>query len=80
MTELRYTVGTLRDAGLEARWSRTSNGGPIIVARNPDADNVHQRETWWAVTGSMWKQMDENGIVEGFSNATVFADIFSISV
>lgn len=75
---MEYTVATLREAGLEAKWHRTRKGAPIIVARGPRAYTSHQREGWWAVDKSMWKRMGEVGIMQGFEESTLLGDIFSI--
>jgi hypothetical protein len=77
---LRYTVGTFRHAGLEARWTKTRKGAPIIVARNPKAISDHQRERWWAVDAAMWETMKEVGIVDGFDGHTILGDLFSYEV
>lgn len=74
----KYSVTTLRAAGLEARWTRNSRGAPIIVARDPQAKLDHQRKTWWAVGKSMWDEMTKVGVREGFDNCTLLGDIFSI--
>jgi len=75
---MRYRVGTLRDAGLEAKWGK-SDGCPALFARYPEGVK-HQRETWWLVHNSMWEAMKVHGIVSGFEEATCLADIFSIPV
>ena len=73
-----YTVGTLRAAGLEARWSRTRRGAPIIAARDPHGRERHQRETWWIVDRWMWEAMAREGVRGGFDSATLLGDIFSV--
>lgn len=73
-----YQVKTLRDAGLEAKWSKTPTGAPIIVARNPNSKLAHQREKWWFITARAWKVMSEVGIIEGFDRETLLGDVFSI--
>lgn len=77
---LNYSVKTLREAGLEAKWSRNRRGAPIIVARNPKATNKHQRETYWYVSKDMWAAMERDGILNGFDQFTLLGDIFSVSV
>jgi hypothetical protein len=77
---MNYRVGTFREAGLEARWTKTRAGAPIIVVRNPNSPEPHQRDTWWGVTDSMWKSMQNEGILMGFDNNTVMGDIFSIAL
>lgn len=78
MRKLHYRVGDLRAVGLEARWAKTSDGAPIILARNPNSDNAHQRETWWAVDQRMWARAQEVGIKEAFDGATLLGGIFSV--
>ena len=77
---MEYKVSTLRDAGLDAKWSKTKRGAPILVARNPAANSEHQKHRWWFVDASMWDQMLANGIIDGFNGATVLGGCFSISV
>lgn len=74
----KYSVKTLRDAGLEARWTHNSKGAPIIVARDPKAELVHQRHTWWFVDAKMWADMLKSGVHEAFVQHTLLGDIFSI--
>lgn len=76
--ELKYTVKSLREAGLEARWTRTSAGAPILAVRNPKSKEKHQREKWWAVDKHMWTDMQRSGILEGFDSHTLLGDMFSI--
>lgn len=80
MHATKYSVVTLRAAGLQARWSRNRNGAPIIVARNPQASNEHQRTAWWLVGDAMWKEMKRVGIREGFDRHTLLGDVFSLTV
>lgn len=76
---MKYQVQTLRNAGLEARWSRTRQGAPIIVARNPAARRKHQREVWWAVDNSMWKTMQRTGVLNAFDSHTLLGNYFSVA-
>ncbi len=78
-TEITYTVGCMRAAGLKARWSKNQRGAPMIFVLNPASKLPHQRETWWAVTASMFESMKADGVLEGFNGATLIGDIFSIS-
>jgi hypothetical protein len=71
-------VGTFREAGLEARWSKTSSGAPAIFVRNPKSHSEHQRKNWWLVSDRMWKRMLDAGILEGFDQCTLIGDIFSL--
>jgi len=76
---MTYSVKPLREAGLQARWTKTSDGRPIIVVRNPNSKYHHQRETWWVITNKMWEDMKTtNNIVEAFTNHTLLGDIFSV--
>jgi hypothetical protein len=75
---MKYSVNTLRQAGLEARWTHNRNGAPIIVARDPQASSEHQRKTWWHVGQTMWDTMKVVGIKEAFERHTLLGDIFSV--
>lgn len=75
---IQYNVSSFRSAGLEAKWGRARNGAPFIFARDPEAKRPHQRETWWLVDGADFKRMQKVGIREGFNEATLLADVFSI--
>ncbi len=75
---MKYSVKTLREAGLEAKWGKNSKGAPIIFARNPMATLAHQRNSWWAVNASMWKDMSSSGIIKAFDKYTILGEIFSI--
>lgn len=68
---MRYTVSTIRSAGLEARWSRTRSGAPIIAARKPGG-------TWFVVACDMWDAMKSEGIKPAFERFTLLGDIFSV--
>lgn len=78
VAELNYVVKTFRDAGLQARWGKTSAGGPIIFVRYPQAKAAHQREQWWACDNYMFESMKKRGIVAGFDSCTLLGDIFSL--
>ena len=75
---LKYTVGCLRSAGLEAKWSKDRGGRPVIVARYPLAKAEFQRVQWWRVDGYMFDSMKRDGVVEAFVNHTLLGDIFAI--
>ena len=77
-TKLSYTVKTLRDAGLEARWGRTRDGAPCLFTRDPNAAHTHQRRKWWMVDRGMWDAMNKLGVCDGFDGATLLGDFFSI--
>lgn len=74
--ELLYRVGPLREAGLEAQWSKTRAGKPIIVVRDPNGKAEHQRTKWWGVDAQMFNDMKRHGVKEAFDNHTMFGDIF----
>lgn len=75
---MMYRVGTLRDAGLEAKWGKTRTGAPAIFARDPSSKHDHQSKTWWLVDADMWKAMRKDGIKEGFDSCTIWGDVFHI--
>jgi hypothetical protein len=69
---MKYSVKDIRAAGLEACWSKTRRGRPIIMARNPRAS------TWWAVDRHMWEDMQRDGIMSAFERCTLLGDLFSV--
>jgi hypothetical protein len=72
-TELQYKLATFRNAGLEARWTRTSNRAPIIAAKRWESS------TWCVVDSRMWKEMQRSGdVLETFKDFTALVDVFSI--
>ena len=77
---MHYKVSTFREAGLEAKWSKTRKGSPIIVARNPKVRFEHQRKQWWAIDNKAWELCKQVGIVEGFDSCTALGDIFSVQL
>lgn len=72
----KYNVATLRAAGLEAKWTRTRKGAPIIIARDPAAAS----STFYAVDAYMWKRAEDVGLLEAFREGTALADFFSIPI
>ena len=76
--ETPYRVGPLREAGLEAKWSKDGSGQPLIVARDPNAKSTHQRRSWWIVDVQMWGTMKKHGIIDGFNSATLLGNVFYI--
>lgn len=70
---MNYNVGTIREAGLEARWGKTSKGALYIAARKPEG-------WWYIVDKAMWTRAHEVGIMEAFEEHTCLGDIFSIKV
>jgi len=77
---MKYQVGTFRAAGLEAKWTKTPSGAPIIVCKQPTSKHIHQRCSWWYCTDKMWADMRAEGIIEGFQSHTILGDIFSVTV
>lgn len=71
---MKYSVKTLRAAGLEARWTHSRYGAPIIVAREPNT------KTWWHVSHDMWTAMGKEGVLKAFKRFILLGDIFSVSV
>lgn len=69
---MKYSVKTLREAGLQARWTKTRRGAPIISASNGNG--------WYVVDKDMWESMKKYGVMETFSNYTLLGDYFSIPV
>lgn len=69
-----YTVGTLREAGFEAKWGKTRKGAPILFARRPEAD------AWWIVDGQMWARANEVGFAQAFEEFTALGDFFGLRV
>jgi hypothetical protein len=69
---MKYSVKTFRAAGLDAKWTRTRRGAPIIVVKKP-----HQK-TWVGVDQSMFDDMKKEGIADAFERHTLLVGIFSI--
>jgi hypothetical protein len=68
---MKYTVSTIRSAGLQARWTRTRVGAPIIAARAGQG-------TWFVIGRDMWDAMKSEGVKEAFDRFTLLGDIFSV--
>jgi hypothetical protein len=71
---MNYCVKEIRDAGLNARWSKTSSGRPIIVARKGD------RGSWYYVDGNMWTRAKCVGILQAFEEHTCLGEFFSVKL
>jgi hypothetical protein len=81
VTKIYYRVSTFREAGLEAKWSKTPSGKPYIVARKSgSSDKVRPGKTWFVVTADMFKRMEAVGVAEGFEEHTLLGDMLSVSV
>ena len=73
MEALTYTVKSIRDAGLEVKWSKNKNGTPIMVARAKPGP-------YYYIDKDLWKRAKKVGIREAFSEHTLLGDIFFISI
>ncbi len=73
LTKLYYRVSTFREAGLEAKWSKTQRGSPYLLAREVGA------KTWFVITANMFERMKKVGILEAFKEHTLLGDVLSIS-
>lgn len=69
--EIKYSVKTIRAAGLEARWTKTRRGSPIIAAREPG-------KLWCVIDSRMWEDMKVEGVRPAFERYTALLDIFSV--
>ena len=70
---MKYSVKEIRAAGLEARWTKTSGGAPIIAARHSE------HKCWYVIERGMWKRAQEVGIKEAFDEHTLLGQYFSIA-
>ena len=68
---MNYNIKTIRNAGLEAKWTRTRNGAPIIAGRL-------DKGSWYVIDNSMWESAKKIGILEAFKNHTALGKFFSI--
>jgi hypothetical protein len=75
---MKHNITTYREAGLEAKWGKTSIGSPTMYVRDPNSTLKHQRESWWRVDRAMFDLMKKEGVKEGFNQATIIGDVFSI--
>lgn len=71
---MQYNVATIRAAGLEAKWSKTRKGAPIIVAKSD------KTARFYYVDKHMWERAKEVGIKEAFEEHTLLGDIFYVAV
>lgn len=67
---MKYSVQTIRAAGLQARWTRTRRGAPIISA--------NAGKGWYVVSNDMWTAMKSEGVKPAFERFTLLGDIFSV--
>jgi hypothetical protein len=79
-SRITHRVATYRDAGLDAKWGRIGTGLPVVFVRDPNATLPHQRNSWWMVTRQMFDRMQEVGVRQGFADATLLGDVFSVAV
>jgi len=61
----------MRAAGLDARWTHTRTGAPIIACRLPG-------KAWYVVDAKMFKAMEAEGVKPAFERFTLLGDYFSI--
>ena len=78
MSVVNYRVKDIRALGLQCKWSKSRNGRPVIVVRNPAAELAHQREKWWVLDRHMWTRAQEVGLLQAFDEHTVLGDYFGI--
>lgn len=72
--KILYRVGTFREVGLDAKWSKTGRGEPYIGVKLPE------QKTYTVCDAQMFKTMEREGIKQGYETHTVLGDIFSIKV
>jgi hypothetical protein len=72
-TKIYYRVSTFREAGLEAKWSKTRAGRPYIVIREVGT------KQWFVLTSDMFNRMQKVGVVQGFEEHTCLGHVFSVS-
>jgi len=71
-TETKYNVNSVRAAGFEARWIRTRDGKPIIVARKPGG------RKWRAMEKRVFFTAQREGWAKAFEQHTILGNLFSI--
>lgn len=69
-----YRVGPIRLLGFDAKWTKTSNGSPIIVAKKKDSKH------WWAVDSYMWARAKVVGFSAAFDECTLLGEFFSVPI
>jgi len=69
-----YQVGTFRDAGLKAKWTKRRSGRPVIAVYHDKHDS------WYIIDKNLWEFMCNapEGLKVGFKMGTLISDIFSI--
>lgn len=76
---MRYTVGDIRKAGIECKWSRTRTGAPIIVGKT-DTVGRDGKPIWAYIDGEMWDDAKRQGLKAAFEAHTALIGFFSIPV
>ena len=72
MKDLKYTVGYLREQGLAGvKWTRTSNGAPILSAISDDGAR-------FVICRDMWDRAEQVGIGRAFDEYTTLGRFFSV--
>jgi hypothetical protein len=74
IAKIYYRVATFREAGLDAKWSKSGAGKPCIVAK------VKNSIGYYVVTAAMFKRMQKVGVSQGFEEFTILGNAFSIGV
>ena len=94
MEQITLTVGSVRAAGLLAKWGRNRAGRPMLlikapvafVFRYPRQNNggtgvtclPHQSANWYKVDQGMYDRALVHGWQDAFDGCTLLADMFSI--
>jgi hypothetical protein len=73
IAKIHYRVATFREAGLEAKWSKTRIGKPYLLGRQCGT------KTWFVITSDMIERMEEVGIMEGFEEHTLLGNVFAVN-
>lgn len=60
-TDLKYRVGTLKAAGLDAKWSKNSGGAPIMLARKRGSTGP-----FYYVDKHLWGRAKVVGLTQAF--------------
>lgn len=69
---IKYSVQWIRSQGLQARWTKTRDGAPIIAAR--DGDNG----SWYVIDARMWRDAERMGLPKAFESHTTLGHFFSV--
>jgi hypothetical protein len=93
MENVALTVGSIRAAGLMAKWGRSRRGAPVMLIKatpgqifNYPALRMtegkpclpHQSANWYRVDQGMYDRACKEGWVAAFDGCTLLADMFSL--